>query len=135
MGITFAVCDGVITAEMCMAHASSLTSDPDWLLSESRLISDWRSASMDTSVDRAALDKAAAIFGAHQDKLAHLRLAMLAHDGFDQAVTFAGLLNRCGASVIVFNTTITACKWLGVDNDKVNAVLRRMRASGGLVPA
>jgi hypothetical protein len=135
LGTTFVVCRGSVGAAECLAHVSELTSDPDWPLPERRQISDWRGAMLDASVVQAALEAAAAIYGAHRDKLANLRVAILAQDEFETARAFGRLLNRYGASAIVFNTTLTACAWLGVDLDKVNAVLRRMRATGQLAPA
>jgi hypothetical protein len=134
LGTTFVVRLGVVTAAECLAHACALTSDPGWPTPERRQISDWRSGSLDVSINQAIMEEAAAIYGAHQDKLARLRVAVLAHDEFDQAAAYGRLMGRYGASVIVFNTTITACTWLGVDVGEVNAVLQRMQATQYLVP-
>ncbi len=134
LGTAFVVWDGVVGARDFLAHANTLSSDPHWPPPERRQISDWRSASLDASMDQATLEKAAAIYGAHRDKLANLRVAMLAHTVFDRAVAFGRLMNRYGASVIVFNLPSTACKWLGTDLDQAEAVLKRMRAAQRLKP-
>jgi hypothetical protein len=134
LGVTFVVWNGPVTIEHFLAYAELLSSEPDWLSSERRQIADWRDAALDVSIDQAVLQRAAAMFATQKAKLAGLKLAILARDEFDQASAFGRLINRFGATVIVFNTTITACKWLGVDLDKANAVLRRMRHERGLEP-
>jgi hypothetical protein len=129
LGLAIVVCDGVITAADFLAHTNSLACDPGWPTPERRQISDWRSATLDASITQATLEEAAAIYGAHPDKLAGLKVAMLANTVFDQATAFARMVNRYGASVIVFNLPSTACKWLDVPVDQVTSELRRIRTS------
>jgi hypothetical protein len=132
VGIAFVVWRGVVGAGDLLDHVRRLTSDPAWPTPQRQQISDLRSASLDASIDQAALEEAVAIFSAHRDKLANLQVAMLTPKEFDKTTTIGRLLIRHGAAVSAFSLPETACRWLGADLDKVNAVLGRMRPSGSL---
>jgi hypothetical protein len=132
LGITFVVWRGVIDAGAFLAHTYVLSSDPYWPTPERRQISDLRGACLDASLDQAVLERAAAMYGVHSDKVASLMVAVLAHEGYDQTAAYARLLVRHGVAVSTFSLAETACTWLGADLDKVNAVLGRMRPSGSL---
>ncbi len=129
LGTTFVVWDGVVGAAVFLAHVNLLSSDPHWPAPERRHLSDLRNTSLDASMDQAALEKAAGIYGTQKARITDLKVAILTHHEFDKAVAFERLLNRYGASVIVFNNPETACKWLGTDPDQAESVLQRIRAA------
>ncbi len=127
LGTTFEAWCGMITATIFLAHANLMASDPRWPQPERRHMADLRSVSVDTSMDQETVEKAAAIYAQGRNRLAGLKLAIIAHTQFDKVTGFQAVLVRYGASVIVFNHTSAACKWLGIDTDAAEAVLYRLR--------
>ncbi len=126
-GITFVLWDGVVTADEFLAHVRHLSSDVNWPPPERLHISDLRRTSLDPSMDEAIITKAAKMYGEQQDKIANMRVAIVAGDAFDKAVVFERVISRYGASVIVFNVLNTACKWLGIDVTEAKPMLQRLR--------
>jgi len=128
-GFTLVHWDGVVAAADFLAHVQRLSSDADWPPFRRLHISDLRNTSLDASMDHAALEAAAEIYGRHSDKLANLKVAVVADEAFWKAVDFERLISRYGASVTVFNFLDTACKWLGLDADEVGRAVQQLRAS------
>jgi hypothetical protein len=79
-------------------------------------------------MDEAILQAAADLYGQHSDKVASMRVAIVADNAFWKAIEFERIISRYGASAIVFNTLPTACLWLNLDALEVESRLRQMRA-------
>ncbi len=127
LGTTFVVWAGTVSAPVFLAHVDLLAADPRWPQPDLRHISDLRSVAPNDSMDQETLEKAASIYGQDRERIAGLKVAILAHAVFDRAVEFERILARYGASVIVFNNPEVACKWLGVALDQAEAVLHYLR--------
>ncbi len=127
-GFTVVLWDGVVTADAFLAHVRRLSGDADWPPPKRLHLSDLRAASLDVSMDEAIIEKAAEIYGTHQDKIAGMKVAIVAGEPFNKAVLFERAIARYGATAIVFNFPDTACKWLGVDHEEVKRTLQQLRA-------
>jgi hypothetical protein len=114
-GITVVLWDGVITADAFLAHVRRLSADADWPPSRRLHLSDLRNAALDASMDEATIEKAAEIYGKHQNKIANMKVAIVAGEPFNKAVIFERAISRYGATAIVFNFLDTACTWLGIE--------------------
>jgi hypothetical protein len=134
LGITFVVWYGVVNAEDYVHHATLMCSDRNWPPPERRQISDWRDASLDASMDLTAVEKVAGIYGAHSEKINNMKLAILAHDEFEQAVAFQNMIKAYGTVQVVFQDLKTVCLLLGLDFDQVQPALARLREAVGLTP-
>lgn len=126
-GISFALWHGVITADEFLTHAQRLLADPDWPAHRALHLSDLQTAHVDDSVDDAVLEKAASLFGSHP-KLSNLKVAILAQEEFERAVSFERFFLRYRSSMIVFNSLETACIWLGIDLKVAALALQSLRA-------
>jgi hypothetical protein len=125
-GSTFVLWHGVVTAEVFLAHARQLRSDADWPPDRHLHLSDLRTASLDVSIDEGTLAAVADLYGGHP-KIATLRAAIVAGEAFKKAVVFEHLISRYRLSVIVFNTLVGACTWLGINVDHAEQTLRQLR--------
>ena len=133
-GITFVLWDGVVTADEFLAHVRRLSSDVDWPPQKRLHLSDLQSTSLDPSMDEPIIIKAAEIYGEQQDKIANMKVAIVADEAFNKAVVFERVISRYGTSAIVFNLLTTACKWLGIDVDEAKPMLERLQTQsrGGM---
>jgi hypothetical protein len=126
-GFTVVLWDGVVTADAFLAHVRRLSADADWPPPKRLHMSDLRAASLDVSMDEATIEKAAEIYGTHQDKIAGMKVAIVAGKSFNKAVVFERVISHYGATAIVFNFPDTACKWLGVNHEEVKRTLQQLR--------
>ncbi len=125
-GISFAKWHGVITADEFLAHAQQLLSEPAWPPRKGNL-TDLRFGRLDGSLDEAAIQKMARMYGNHP-RIANLKLAIVASESFDKASIFEHTLLQYRPSVIVFNSLDTACAWLGIDTCLAENALAKLKA-------
>jgi hypothetical protein len=126
-GITYVVWDGVVAAEPYIAHVKRLLADPDWPPARGLHLSDLRSTSLDSTIDKALLVKTVGLFGEHP-KISTVRTAIVAHEAFHQALMYERLISPIEPSVIVFHNLDTACLWLGTDSAAAARELDSLRA-------
>jgi hypothetical protein len=126
-GITYVIWDGVVAAETYIAHVKRLLADPDWPPARGLHLSDLRSASLDSTIDKTVLEQAVAMFRAHP-KTPIVRTAIVAHGAFQQALLYERLVSAIEPSVIVFHNLDTACIWLGTDPASAARELNFLRA-------
>ena len=134
-GVTYVVWDGVVTAELYIAHVKRLLADPDWPPARGLHLSDLRSTSLDPSIDKAVLEKAVGMFAEHP-KISTVKTAIVAHAAFHKALLYERLISPVEPSVIVFHNLDTACLWLGTDpvaaTRELNSLRARAREAGFL---
>jgi hypothetical protein len=128
MGTTLVVWEGIVTADDFLAHVRRLSSDADWPPPRRLHLSMLQMASLDASMDDAAMGKAADLYGKHRNEIANMKAAIVAGGAFWKAVVFERAIERYGASVIVFNSLDTAATWLGIGTDNVKRELELLRA-------
>jgi hypothetical protein len=129
MGATCVVWDRTVNAEQFLAQANRLSSDANWPPLERRHITDLRSAFLDASMNDATLEQVADIYGCQPGRLANMKIAIVAHHGFERASAFERMLMRYGPRVVVFNQVNTACTWLGMPFERVETRLHQLRAA------
>ena len=127
-GYTLVLWEGVVTADEFLTHIRRLSSDTDWPPSRRLHLSDLHTASLDASMDEAILQAAAHLYGQHPDKIASMKVAIVANSAFWKAVEFERIISQYGAFAIVFNALPTACTWLNLDTSEVESLLQQMRA-------
>jgi hypothetical protein len=125
IGITFVLWHGVVTADDFLAQVRRLTSDPDWPPSRGLHLADLRHASVDASIDEAAIETAANLYGMQGNKVVGIKAAIVAGQAFTQSVLFQRAIARFGPRVIVFDSLGVAAVWLGID---ANAAERELQA-------
>ncbi|HTS18819.1 MAG TPA: hypothetical protein VMP11_14690 [Verrucomicrobiae bacterium] len=126
IGLTLVRWDGTVTATEFLAQIRSLTSDPNWPPPRRRHIADTRNARLDSSMDQATLKQAAHIYAEHRDKIANMRIAIIATDTFKQAVAYEQVLLQYGATTVVFNNIDPAVTWLGLAPDTVQSAFQQL---------
>lgn len=125
-GVSFALWDGVVTAEVFLAHANQLVSDADWPARRGLHLTDLQTTTLDASIDESILERSADLYGRHP-KISTLKVAIVANEAFKKAVIFERFFLRYQPSVIVFNNLETACTWLGISPDTAAHTLRSLR--------
>jgi len=126
-GITYVIWDGVVAAEPYIAHVKRLLADPDWPPARGLHLSDLRTASLDSTINKTALEKAVAMFRMHP-KIPTVKTAIVAHGAFQKALLYERLVAPIEPSVIVFHNLDTACIWLGTDPAAAARELNSLRA-------
>src|SRR5262245_60215869 len=111
-GYTLVLWDGVVTAGEFLAHAQRLSSDPDWPPPGRRHLACLNTATLDPSLDEGVVKMAAGLFGRQPDKLARMKVAIVADTAFWISAGFQRFISKYGASSIVFNDLVRACTWL-----------------------
>ena len=124
----------VVTADEFLAHVRRLSSDADWPPPGRLHLSDMRKASLDPSLDEATIDEAATLYARHRQKIDKMKIAIVADTAFDKAVAFERVMERHGATVIVFNFLDSARKWLNIDADEVDRALQELYARSRAKP-
>jgi hypothetical protein len=127
-GYTLVLWVGVVTADEFLTHVRQLSSDADWPPPGRLHFADLRIASLDASMDEVILQAAADLYGQHPDKIASMKVAIVADNAFWKAIEFERIISQYGAVVIVFNALPTACIWLDLDASEVESQLQQMRA-------
>jgi len=127
-GYTLVLWVGVVTADEFLTHVRRLSSDADWPPPGRLHFADLRIASLDASMDEAILQAAADLYGQHPDKIASMKVAIVADNAFWKATEFERIVSQYGALPIVFNALPTACIWLDLDASEVESQLQQMRA-------
>ena len=133
-GVTLALWHGVVTADAFLAHVRRLCSDPDWPPRQRLHLTDLSAALFDSSMDNATIEKAAQIYGQHHAKLMNMKVAIVAHKGFEKAQVFEQAIATYGATGIVFNFLHSACEWLDLDTQQVQTTLQQLRAQSAAPP-
>ena len=128
MGATLVVWDDAITANEFLSHVQRLSSDAAWPPAGRLHLSDLRTATLDASLDERIVEQAAEFYGRQQPKIANMKVAIVAGIAFQHAVVFERVLERHGATVIVFNFLDTARKWLNLPSDEVERTFGQLRA-------
>ncbi|HTP00078.1 MAG TPA: hypothetical protein VMJ64_01790 [Anaerolineales bacterium] len=132
LGTTVVLWGGMIGETAFLTHAHALCSDPLWPTPERLHLSDLRYVSLDSSMDNEVLEKGAAIYGSQRQKIIGMKVAILSETEFERAVKFERILMRYAASAIVFHSADVACTWLGLNDEKVRTVLKRLRSLSDL---
>jgi len=127
-GCTLVRWNGVVSADAFLAHVKRLSSDPDWPPPRRLHLTDLHGTTLDASMEEAVIEKAAQLYGEHQDKVVGMKVAIVAGKAFNKAVIFERVISRYGATAIVFNFLDSACTWLGIDNDEMKRSLQQLRA-------
>lgn len=126
-GVTYVVWDGVVAAEQYISHVKRLLADPEWPPSRGLHLSDLRSTTLDSTIDKSVLEKAVGLFAEHP-KISIVKTAIVAHEAFHQALLYERLISPIEPSVIVFHSLDTACMWLGTDSGSAARTLNSLRA-------
>ncbi|HVO77104.1 MAG TPA: hypothetical protein VMT60_03880, partial [Candidatus Bathyarchaeia archaeon] len=124
----------VVTAEDFLANVRRVSSDPDWPPSGRLHLSDLRNVSADVSIDVGTIKKAVDIYVQKPERIADLKVAIVASEVFAKAAIFERLMSLYRLSVIVFNSLDTACTWLGIDADEAERTLQEMGAQSRAGP-
>ena len=110
-GYTLVVWEGVVTADEFLAHIRRLSSDTDWPPPRRLHLSDLHTASLDASMDEAILQAAAHLYGQHPDKIASMKVAIVATSAFWKAVEFERITVVSRESIsTMMNYQPTPCK-------------------------
>lgn len=125
-GSTLACWGGTVTLAEFMAHIHRLIADPGWPAGQLYL-TDLRGVHLHPSIDEATLEMAADLFGQYRNKIASLRMAIVADEAFPQSRIFERHLSKYGPIVIVFADFATACTWLGLQVDVAERTLAQLR--------
>ena len=126
-GVTYVVWDGVVAAGQYLSHVKRLLADPEWPPARRLHLSDLRSTTLDSTIDRSVLEKAVGMFAAHP-KISMVKTAIVAHEAFHQALLYERLISPIEPSVIVFHSLDTACMWLGIETKSAAHELNSLRA-------
>ena len=125
--VTYIVWDGVITWDDWLKHAGELKADPGWALT-SRFIADLQTVSDTSSISEQQIDMALEVVGADPAVLSRKRGAVVAREEFRRANKFGDLIERFGATSVVFNHLDTACIFLGLNPAETLRTLEQLRA-------
>jgi hypothetical protein len=74
------------------------------------------------------MEQVVALYRAQPAKLAQGRAAVVAGKDFQLSPLFRIFTSRHGFRLIVFNDTVLACKWLGLDPNEAERSIVRLRA-------
>ncbi|MBI3845167.1 MAG: hypothetical protein HY292_11085 [Planctomycetes bacterium] len=133
-GVTFVLWDKRVTAVEFLAHVRKLISDSEWPPAKRLHLCDLRHATLDASIDEAKLKEAADLYGTKREKIAMMKIAIVAGDAFAKSTLFERFVSHYGPTVIVFNNLETACAWLGIAVSDAKQSLDGLRgASSGAV--
>jgi hypothetical protein len=135
LGATLVAWADVVTGEQFLAHVGRLSSDPRWPPAARLHLTDLRMASLDSSLDDATIEKAAELYGRHRQKIENMKVAIVAGKAFERAAVFERVLERHGATVIVFNFLDTARKWLNLDGSEVERAMHELNERARGTPA
>ncbi len=136
-GVAFSVWQGDVTPADFLATLQAELADPDWPPRRRAQLVDLRTYTVleDAAAVQAAIANAIGIYAEHRDKVARMRMAIVASDAFAQALSFQRLSLPGPLKVIVFNSLPTACAWLGLDMMEAERALEELRSSGREGPA
>jgi hypothetical protein len=119
--------DGIVSLDQWRTHIVRMLGDPGYQAARLQL-SDVRTASLDKTIDDAALHEMAEHIDGWRPVIAQKKIAILPGTDWDRAKVFEGLIAGLGARPLVFTNLSTACTWLGVNVGEVEAELARLRA-------
>jgi hypothetical protein len=127
-GIIFAVWDGAVTEDELLAHMRRLTLDPGWPSRKRMQLTDLRTTTAYTNIDETSLKKLVAFLGKSRDKIAKMKIALVASEAYHISNVFQHLMADFPLSIIAFNSLDTACTWLGISALETGRTLEQLRA-------
>lgn len=127
LGVTFSKWEGLITADDFLAHAQRILADPAWPPRKGHHLTDLRFGRLDDSLDEAALQNMARMYGNHP-QINSVKMAIVASEEFSKAAIFEHTLLQYRPSVIVFNSLDTACAWLGIETGVAENIFAKLKA-------
>jgi len=108
-------------------HAERQAGDPAWLAT-TKALSDLSTARIPHITDR-AYDEIAELLGQRPDRASGRTIAIVGGSEWETATDAErAAAAKISANAIVFNNPETACKWLGVDPDMVQATIADLRS-------
>ncbi len=136
-GVAFSVWQGEVTPADFLAKLRAELADPDWPPRRRAHLVDLRTYAVreDAAAVEAAISTAIGIYAERRDKVARMRMAIVASDAFAHALSFQRLSLPGPLKVIVFNSLPTACAWLGLDMMDAERALEELRSAGREGPA
>jgi hypothetical protein len=126
-GISYEVWEGVVTGDEWVQHVRRQVADRDWPAGDKSL-TDLQLVSERSSIGKAEIKQASAVYRTKGDKLAAGRSAVVVGKSFQKSPLFELFASRHGLRVIVFNDIGTACKWLGIDSKEAEQMVKLLRA-------
>jgi hypothetical protein len=126
-GVSYEVWAGVVTGNDWVEHVRRQVADPEWPAGD-RSLTDLQVVSNNSSIGKADMQEVVALYRAQPAKLAQGRAAVVAGKDFQLSPLFGIFTSRHGFRLIVFNDTILACKWLGLDVNEAERSVTRLRA-------
>jgi len=126
-GVSYEVWAGVVTGNDWAEHVRRQVADPEWPAGD-RSLTDLQLVSSNSSIGKAEMEEVVALYRAQPAKLAQGRAAVVAGKDFQLSPLFRIFTSRHGFRLIVFNDTILACKWLGLDHNEAERSIVRLRA-------
>lgn len=125
-GLVIAVIDGAVTTADFHDFARRQGDDPEWH-SATRSLTDAGSAIL-SAVQPEMLESLAALYAEMRAADQPLKAAIVAGHDFEKVSRYGEIRTEDGSRTIAFNSTATACTWLGVDERTTSATIAELRA-------
>ncbi|MGE5073030.1 MAG: hypothetical protein ACM3MF_06345 [Anaerolineae bacterium] len=119
--------DGLVSWDQWRAHGQRMLGDPAFRAARLQL-TDLRSASLDESINEAALGALRDYLAAQPPPTSQKKIAIVPDTAWEQAKLVEKIIASLGARPLVFASLSTACTWLGVDTAEVAMQLERLKA-------
>ena len=103
-----------------------LVADPDWPAKKRLHLTDLRTTSA-MNIDETTLKKVVAFVGKFPNKIAKMKMAMVADEAYQKSNIFQHLMSTFPLTVIAFNSLETACTWLGLNAQNTELALQQLR--------
>ncbi len=127
-GVTIVLWQGEVGMDEMLAQLQRLNKDPDWPPSKGLQITDLRDVHLN-EITVEMLRQTVETMSIAPNKLAHIKMAIVARDEFRKSATFARMMDKFQTTIVVFNSLDNACDWLGLDYRDVEQVLVELRSS------
>ena len=126
-GITVTVWDSTVTPDDWRALVRGQDADPKWPTGPA-FLGVLTTARGFSTFDESVVAEMREFYANRPKRLAKIRSATVADRGIETVGTLEQVVGKLGVRNIVFTDVRTACTWLGVDVEVVEAIVARLRS-------
>ena len=134
IGCTFELWDQTVSLEQWLESSAKLVVDPEWPTCRKHL-TDLRPGDTISSIYDSDLTEISELFSIYAERLAGLKLAIVAQKNQRRPELFAQVVSSIGVEATVFQSLEDACAWLSLDFAQAENVLLSLRAQLRARPA
>jgi hypothetical protein len=127
IGCTFELWDRTVSLEQWLESSAKLVADPDWPTGR-RHLTDLRTGDTVSAIHDSDLKEISELFSIYAERVAGLKLAMVAEKNQRRPELFAQVVFGIGVEAAVFRSLEEACAWLNVDLAQTESILLSLRA-------